>query len=103
MIDPVGYFDMIMLLKKCCMVMTDSGGLQKEAYFFNKFCITLREQTEWVELVDEGYNALVGNDFNSIPLTVDMFSTSEFIKTGNLYGGGKATIRIADFIVNQAR
>lgn len=103
MIDPVGYFDMIMLLKNCHIVLTDSGGLQKEAYFFNKFCITLREQTEWVELVEHGYNALAGKDFNSISTEVEEFSKKEFIKKSKLYGGGKATIRIADFIVNQAR
>jgi UDP-GlcNAc3NAcA epimerase len=53
-IDPVGYFDMINLIQNSNLVVTDSGGLQKEAFFFRKFCITTREQTEWVELVDNG-------------------------------------------------
>ena len=67
-IDPVGYFDMIMLLKSCEMVITDSGGVQKEAFFFGKHCITLREQTEWVELVENGFNILVGSDTSKLKL-----------------------------------
>src|SRR5690606_17553315 len=50
-IEPVGYLEMVYLLKNCDAVMTDSGGLQKEAYFFKKQCLTLREETEWIELV----------------------------------------------------
>jgi UDP-GlcNAc3NAcA epimerase len=61
-IDPVGYLDMIKLLKNCSLVMTDSGGLQKESYFFKKPCICLREETEWTELLQSGYIALVGSD-----------------------------------------
>jgi hypothetical protein len=63
-IDPVGYFDMLELLKHCKLVMSDSGGLQKEAFFFQKFCITLRDETEWVELVNGGFNFLAGADEN---------------------------------------
>jgi UDP-GlcNAc3NAcA epimerase len=59
-IDPVGYFDMLELLKNCRIVLTDSGGLQKEAYFFGKPCVTLREETEWIELVDHGFNRIAG-------------------------------------------
>lgn len=59
-INPVGYFDMITLLKNCLAVFTDSGGVQKEAYFFQKACITLRDETEWTELVQYGFNVLVG-------------------------------------------
>ena len=56
----MGYIEMLHLLKRCALVITDSGGLQKEAYFFNKYCITARDETEWVELVDCGYNILTG-------------------------------------------
>lgn len=58
-IEPVGYLEMLWLLNNCNFVITDSGGLQKEAYFAKKKCITLREETEWVELVREGWNQLI--------------------------------------------
>jgi UDP-GlcNAc3NAcA epimerase len=61
-IDPVGYFDMLELLKKCNLVVTDSGGLQKEAFFNKKHCIIAREETEWVELVANGFAVIVGSD-----------------------------------------
>jgi UDP-GlcNAc3NAcA epimerase len=99
-IDPVGYFDMLALLKNCSMVMTDSGGLQKEAYFFNKFCLTLRDQTEWVELVDAGANTLVGASKQKI---VDQFKAN-INKTlriqEGLYGDGHASALIAKHILN---
>ena len=65
-IDPVGYLEMVWLLKNCKMVMTDSGGLQKEAYFFGKYCVTMRNETEWVELVENGFNLLAGSDHDRI-------------------------------------
>lgn len=65
-IDPVGYFDMIQLLKRARLVVTDSGGLQKEAYYFQKNSITLREQTEWVELIKNSYSMLTGSDIAKI-------------------------------------
>jgi UDP-GlcNAc3NAcA epimerase len=58
MVAPVGYFDMIRLLEGCELVMTDSGGLQKEAYFFRRPCITLRDETEWPETIIHGWNKL---------------------------------------------
>ena len=61
-IDPVGYFDMLQLLKYCSLVITDSGGLQKEAYFNKKPCVIAREETEWVELVDAGFARIVGSN-----------------------------------------
>ena len=66
--EPVGYFDMIELLKNCSFVMTDSGGLQKEAFFFSKPCITMREETEWVELIKGGYNTITGSSKDKILL-----------------------------------
>ena len=89
-IDPVGYFDMIMLLKSCEMVITDSGGVQKEAFFFAKHCITLREQTEWVELVENGFNLLVGSDIDKLRDAFDLFRTKKSDFSINLYGNGKA-------------
>ena len=58
LIEPVGYLDMVALLDGCTRVLTDSGGLQKEAYFFRKPCITLRDATEWVETIESGWNRL---------------------------------------------
>ncbi len=94
-IDPVGYFDMLALLKNCSMVMTDSGGLQKEAYFFSKFCITLRDQTEWVELVEVGANTLAGaSKKNIIDKSKANYNKTLKIQEG-LYGDGHAAAIIA--------
>jgi len=59
-VEPVGYLEMVWLEANCKVVATDSGGVQKEAYFHGKPCVTLRDETEWVELVDIGVNMLVG-------------------------------------------
>ncbi len=68
--DPLGYFDMLSVLANCALVMTDSGGLQKESYFCEKFCVTLRDQTEWVELVTAGANVLAGASKDKIVAAV---------------------------------
>jgi UDP-GlcNAc3NAcA epimerase len=94
-IDPVGYLEMVWLVDNCTLVMTDSGGLQKEAYFFEKQCITLRDETEWVELVECGANTLVGADKEKI---LDAFKNHSKFNIQNsrldLYGDGKASERI---------
>ena len=100
LIDPVGYFDMIMLLKNCELVVTDSGGVQKEAFFFGKHCITLREQTEWVELVENGYNLLVGSDSGKLKSAFDFFSTKVSDFSLDLYGKGQAAEKAAKIIIN---
>lgn len=91
-IDPVGYLEMVYLIDNCQCVMTDSGGLQKESYFFSKPCITLRDETEWVELVDNGYNVLAGAEKSSIR---EGFSQVEELKMKDFqidfYGNGKAS------------
>ncbi len=94
-IDPVGYFDMLALLENCALVLTDSGGLQKEAYFFQKFCITLRDQTEWTELVEAGANALAGADKNRILELYAHGRKTAVAATADLYGRGDAGTRIA--------
>jgi len=90
LIDPVGYFDMIVLLKNCEMVITDSGGVQKEAFFFGKHCITMREQTEWVELVENGFNTLTGSDAEKIVTAYEQTKQKKSDFSINLYGKGQA-------------
>jgi len=97
-IDPVGYFDMIILLKNAELVITDSGGVQKEAFFFGKHCITLREQTEWVELVEKGLNMLVGSDSRRLISAFNYFSAQESDFSTNLYGNGHAAKTMAEII-----
>lgn len=94
-IEPVGYLEMVWLIDHCSLVMTDSGGLQKEAFFFKKPCITLRDETEWVELVDNGFNILVGADKDRI-LEVYNGCDSLFEKAYSidLYGVDNASARI---------
>ena len=94
-IDPVGYFDMLALLENCSLVMTDSGGLQKEAYFFNKYCITLRDQTEWTELVQAEVNAIVGADKAKIVAAYHAHKNSKLQAGKSLYGDGNAAGLIA--------
>lgn len=89
-IDPVGYFDMITLLEHCSLVITDSGGLQKEAFFFRKYCITTREQTEWVELVENGYNKIAGTDREQIIASARQLINEAYPAVKDLYGNGNA-------------
>jgi UDP-GlcNAc3NAcA epimerase len=95
-INPVGYFEMIWLLDNCRLVMTDSGGVQKEAFFFGKACITLREETEWIELVEKGVNELVGANRQSILAAARLNIGREVKDEERLYGGGEASRRIVN-------
>ena len=95
-VEPLGYLEMVWMLQHCRMVMTDSGGLQKEAYFFRKPCVTLREETEWVELVEAGCNRLAGSDRERILDAVDsMWNRPPRFADATLYGEGKAGVLIA--------
>ena len=100
LIEPVGYLDMIQLIKKSKLIITDSGGLQKEAYFFNKFCITIRKETEWVELVSNGYNFVVGLSKEKLLNTFEKLSDKNFVKSDNLYGDGNASEKIVKEITD---
>jgi UDP-GlcNAc3NAcA epimerase len=97
-VPPAGYFDMLKLLRHSGMVLTDSGGLQKEAFFFDKFCVTLREQTEWVELVESGVNILAGADSSRILDAVASFSARSFPQKSDFYGDGRAGRKICEEI-----
>ena len=94
LIDPVGYFDMLLLLDRCNAVFTDSGGLQKEAYFFRKPCVTLRDETEWVELVEQGFNSVVGARKNAILEAENNISQRVVSDSDPLYGQGDAGAKI---------
>lgn len=100
MIDPVGYFDMINLITGSDMVMTDSGGLQKEAFYFRKNCVTLRDETEWVELVDNGFNICVGSDTGSILSGYNKMLKKDNDFSVDLYGKGDASEKIVAELFN---
>lgn len=97
-LDPVGYLEMLWLLKHCGVVATDSGGVQKEAFFFGKACVTMREQTEWVELVDAGVNELVGADDKKISEAIARNWGRVIDDREELYGGGKAAQTIVSHL-----
>jgi UDP-GlcNAc3NAcA epimerase len=97
-INPVGYFDMIELLKNCSIVLTDSGGLQKEAFFFKKHCITLREETEWIELIEAGVNTLTGSNQDKIISTFKKKMDIPFPSCKKLYGNGNAGELICEIL-----
>lgn len=100
-IPPASYFEMIAYLQKCRLVVTDSGGLQKESYFFNKPCITLRDETEWVELIKSGSNILVGSDENKmIHAFQNMTDSKKQFYFENLYGDGFAGEKIVNNLLN---
>jgi len=100
-INPVSYLDMLMLEKQAKVILTDSGGVQKEAYWFKVPCVTLRDETEWVETIEAGWNVLAGADADRIGHAVDMFSSREGENSLSLYGDGQAAKQIANHIQKQ--
>jgi UDP-N-acetylglucosamine 2-epimerase len=93
LIEPVGYFDMMVLEENARIIATDSGGVQREAYFMSKPCITLRDETEWTETVQVGWNKLVGVDVDTI---VDAWKTfTPPAEQPPIFGDGKAGEKIA--------
>ena len=99
-IEPVGYFEMVWLLQHCSLVMTDSGGVQKEAFFFRRPCVTLRNETEWVELVAGGYNRLAGIAPSKIRYVTEMMLAAHPDYSVPLYGDGKSGEMIAEKLVD---
>lgn len=100
--EPLSYSDNLQLLRDCKLVMTDSGGLQKEAYFFRKFCVTLRDETEWVELVENGFNIVAGADETRILNATELFAGKKWNSVSNLYGGGNAAEKVCKAILSHA-
>jgi len=86
--EPVGYLDMIQLERNARLILTDSGGIQKEAYFFGVPCVTLREETEWIETVEAGWNVLVGADSEKIVRAASTFTSPK--THPELFGDGYA-------------
>ena len=95
-VRPVGYLDMLMLERNAMKVLTDSGGVQKEAYIFKVPCITLRDNTEWVETVEDGWNVLVGADEEKIVREANEFEPGN--KQRNVFGEGDASKKIVKII-----
>ena len=98
-IDPAGFIDIIALEKNAKMIITDSGGLQKESYFFKKACVILRPQTEWIEIVENGNAILVDADYNKIMNAYSLFSNKKDFTFPSFYGDGKAAEFICEKII----
>jgi len=100
LLDPVGYLEMLTLERNARAIITDSGGVQKEAFFFAVPCVTMRPETEWVETVQSGWNVLVGADSAAMVSAVTRL-TRPHDPPPPLFGDGKAAERIAEAILTQ--
>ena len=97
-IPPVGYLDMLKLMANSSKILTDSGGIQKEAYMLGVPCVTMRENTEWVETVKDGWNVLVGADYEKIVDAIAGFEGADV--RSDVFGKGDASERICEILEN---
>ena len=100
LIQPINYVDMVALEMNAKIILTDSGGMQKEAFFARVPCITLRDETEWIETVETGWNYLAGTDTQSIIKTFNTATNSEFSVPPNLFGDGNAGKLILQHLIS---
>lgn len=96
LIEPLDYFEMVALVSSARLVLTDSGGLQKEAYWLGVPCVTLREETEWVETIEAGWNRLVGFDCDKILSSIQSFEPPGLRPP--LYGDGCVSAKCVDLL-----
>ena len=101
-VEPLSYKELLATLKACDIVLTDSGGLQKEAFYMGRPCVTLRDETEWVELVDIGANDLAGCDPNAIAASVERLMITSLPEV-QPYGEGDAAGALLDVAVEHFR
>lgn len=100
-ISPVSFLEMLALEKNCCLVMTDSGGVQKEAFYFEKPCVILRPETEWIELLENGAALIADADESKIKFSFEQLIAKKDLSFPKLYGDGKAAEFICSEIINQ--
>jgi UDP-N-acetylglucosamine 2-epimerase (non-hydrolysing) len=95
-VRPLGYLEMLKLMAHARKILTDSGGVQKEAYMLGVPCITMRENTEWIETIDEKWNTLVGADYGRIIDAIEHFEGAE--TKGKIFGNGDTVERICEIL-----
>ena len=100
-LPPVSYLEMLWLIDNSKIVFTDSGGLQKEAFFFRKVCLIAREETEWIELLESGNSILIGYDTNKI--ITEYNKIENFKPAPNLFGDGNTSEQILNSIINYSK
>lgn len=100
-IEPLGYLDMLKFVSDSSLVITDSGGLQKESFFLKKCCVVIREDTEWTELTEAGYSILAGYASNTINEAVAKLLNSKLSFAEKFYGDGNASMIITNIMMEQ--